>query len=107
MVLDLDETLIYFDLEKESLALRPYVRNFLRNVCRVWEVVIFTAGLKDYADGILTELDPQSKYFTRRFYRDDCVLIDGFYCKDLRKLSAQVDLARVVIVDNVAANFSI
>lgn len=45
LVLDLDETLVHFDLEKESLALRPYVRNFVRNASKSWEVVIFTAGL--------------------------------------------------------------
>jgi len=47
-----------------------------------WEIVVFTAGLKDYADKILNELDT-NHYISRRLYRDSCKLIDGTYVKDL------------------------
>jgi TFIIF-interacting CTD phosphatase-like protein len=53
LVLDLDETLVHNDLETQTLNTRPYLRNFLRNVSLKWEIVVFTAGLRDYADTII------------------------------------------------------
>lgn len=52
---------------------------------KYWEIVIFTAGLKEYADTIINDLDTQ-KVISRRFYRDSCVNIEGIYIKDLTKL---------------------
>lgn len=71
-----------------------------------WEIVVFTAGLKDYADKILNELDT-NHYISRRLYRDSCKLIDGTYVKDLNQLQKGVDLSKVVIVDNIAVNFQL
>lgn len=58
--------------------------------------------MKDYADWILDELDPQ-KFITKRLYRDSCTVRRGAYLKDLRKVGR--DLARTVIVDNLPENF--
>lgn len=58
--------------------------------------------MKDYADWILDELDP-NKYISRRIYRDSCTVRRGTYLKDLRKIGR--DLSRVVIVDNLPENF--
>jgi len=71
-----------------------------------WEIVIFTAGLKEYADPIINDLDTQ-RHISRRFYRDSCVNVEGIYIKDLTKLGTQVDFSKIVIVDNIAANFSL
>ena len=83
MVLDLDETLVHYDMATKSFATRPFARNFLRNMAKHWEIVIFTAGLKDYADNILNDLDPNN-YISRRFYRDSCKVVEGVYIKDLK-----------------------
>lgn len=58
LVLDMDETLIHFDPRRRMFRPRPHVHNFLREMSQYWEIVVFTAGLKDYADWILNELDP-------------------------------------------------
>ncbi len=58
LVLDLDETLISYDLQSKSYECRPYLSRFLKNVSKSWELVVFTASIKDYADKILDEIDP-------------------------------------------------
>jgi TFIIF-interacting CTD phosphatase-like protein len=71
-VLDLDETLIQYDMATKTFATRPFAKNFLRKASKNWEIIVFTAGLKDYADKILDDLDPDG-YISRRLYRDSCM----------------------------------
>jgi TFIIF-interacting CTD phosphatase-like protein len=105
LVLDMDETLVHYDITTKTFATRPFAKNFIRNMSKHWELVVFTAGLKDYADTILNELDPTG-YITRRFYRDSCTYTEGVYIKDLKTVQKNVDLAKIVIVDNIPLNFS-
>jgi len=104
LVLDMDETLIHFDPRRRHFRVRPHVHNFLREMSHQWEIIVFTAGLKDYANWILNELDPQ-KYITRRLYRDSCTFRRGSYMKDLKKVGR--DLSKTVIVDNLPENFQL
>ena len=104
LVLDMDETLIHFDPRRRHFRVRPHVHNFLREMSHQWEIIVFTAGLKDYADWILNELDPQ-KYITRRLYRDSCTFRRGSYMKDLKKVGR--DLSKTVIVHNLPENFQL
>ena len=57
LVLDLDETLVHFDARSRTYKPRPGVMNFLCELYKYYELVVFTAGLKDYADWILNDLD--------------------------------------------------
>lgn len=116
LVLDLDETLIHseaeyipdaddkleFVLGGEKLQVyvrhRPKVREFLRRANQLFEVVIFTASLREYADALLKSLDPGRRLLKHRYYRDSCVEINGVYVKDLSALGR--DLRQVVMVDN-------
>ena len=56
-MLDLDETLIHFDPKVRRYRPRPGVHRFLGELYRYYELVVFTAGLKDYADWILNDFD--------------------------------------------------
>lgn len=64
----------------------------------MFEIVLFTASQRFYAEQLLDRLDPDRKFFSRREYRETCVLSDGIFTKDLTVLG--VDLAKVAIVDN-------
>ena len=59
LVLDLDETLIHFknDNGRAKFLIRPYTYNFLRNLESHFELIIFTAAQKEYADWILDKID--------------------------------------------------
>ena len=103
----MDETLVHYDMNTKQFATRPFARNFLRNASKNWEIVVFTAGLKDYADSILNDLDPTG-FISRRYYRDSCQVVEGVYIKDLNKIiENREQLQRTVIVDNLPLNFSL
>lgn len=115
LVLDLDETLVHsslepvpnFDLKVKVkvdsalldiyVLLRPGVFEFLEKVAEMYEVVIFTASLKNYADPVIDFID-RGKVVSSRLFRSECEFRDGSYVKNLSSLGR--DLKKVVIVDN-------
>ena len=77
---------------------RPHLAEFMERVAAIFEVVIFTASQKIYAERLLNILDPQHRLVKHRVYRDSCVIVDGNYLKDLTILGR--DLSQLAIVDN-------
>ena len=75
---------------------------FLREMCKYFEVVIFTAALQDYADCILNAMDKE-KMITHRLYRGSTKYKNGTYLKDLSRLGR--DLNKTLIIDNMEENF--
>lgn len=104
LVLDLDETLVHFNQRKRTYTARPFCQRFLAEMHKHFEVIVFTAGLKDYADWILNDLDRNS-HIKFRLYRDSCRLRAGAYIKDLTLLGR--DLSKTIIVDNIADNYQL
>ena len=70
---------------------------------KLYEIVIFTAAAKDYADFILNYIDKDRGYIDHRLYRQHCQYDDGVYVKDLTRLGR--DLTKTIIVDNIRHNF--
>ena len=103
LVLDLDETLIHVPKGKkyfysQSLILRPGLIDFLRNLKEFYELIIFTSSLKEYADKIIDFIEKDEKYFSYRLYRDNAVIINNMYYKDLNILGR--DLKKIIIIDD-------
>lgn len=117
LVLDLDETLVHSTLDGStnesdfvfpvdsglmthlvSVRKRPYLHEFLSQVAKLYEVVVFTASQQIYAEQLLDIVDPDSQYIQHRVYRDSCVVWEGNYLKDLTVLGR--DLSQTIIVDN-------
>ena len=115
LVLDLDETLVHssfkptrhydfiINVEIEGrmttvyVLKRPYVDRFLQAVSRKFEVVVFTASLRKYADPLLDILD-QNGFIKHRLYRNSCRPMQGGFVKDLSRLGRS--LGKTIIVDN-------
>jgi CTD small phosphatase-like protein 2 len=115
-VLDLDETLAHCDLlftEKSDVKfnvkykntvfavsgnLRPFCIEFIKRCSELYELVLFTASLKDYADQLASIIDPLHRWFKYRLFRDSCTLVNGTFIKNLENLGR--DLSKTIIVDN-------
>ena len=106
LVLDLDETLISFRIGKNGsgiIKMRPGLFNFLKKVKTKYELVVFTAGTKEYAEPIIDIIEKKEKFFVKRLYRQHTFYKDNIYIKDLIKLGR--DLSKIIIVDNMPQNF--
>lgn len=93
LVLDLDETLVHsafkepeqFDIklpvaieEREFIVyvqIRPGCFQFLQEMSKHYEVIIYTASLSKYADPLMNILDPE-KLCTSRLFREHCTFLD-------------------------------
>ena len=77
---------------------RPYCDEFLRRVCKWFNLVIFTASVQEYADPVIDWLEQERKFFSARYYRQHCTYRQGAYIKDLS--AVEPDLSKVMILDN-------
>jgi CTD small phosphatase-like protein 2 len=91
---------MFYDMKEHVVYVkkRPHVHMFLQRMVEMFEVVIFTASQSVYADQLLDMLDPEKKLFSKRFFRESCLITDSGYRKDLTVVG--VDLAKVAIIDN-------
>ncbi|KAI6248387.1 Nuclear envelope morphology protein 1 [Erysiphe necator] len=77
---------------------RPHCDEFLRLVCKWYNLIIFTASVQEYADPVIDLLEQDRKLFSGRYYRQHCTQRQGAYIKDLS--SIEPDLSKVIILDN-------
>ncbi|OMJ95048.1 hypothetical protein SteCoe_1581 [Stentor coeruleus] len=123
LVFDLDETLVHccsninqadviIDIKmpngefmKCGINIRPYVHECLLAANINYEIIIFTASHRCYADTVLDYLDPTHELIHHRLYRENCIVTDNLYIKDLRILDNR-KIEDIVIVDNAAYSFA-
>ena len=124
LVLDLDETLAHgqnipFSSPKNQLTIecklndinttiyfkiRPGVKEFLRKMSKLYEIVIFTASVEEYAKMLINVIDTKN-ICSHKLYREQCTYENFLYIKDLRKLGR--DLKDIIIIDNSPNAYSL
>jgi RNA polymerase II subunit A small phosphatase-like protein len=115
LVLDLDETLVHSSFKPTQnpdyiipveiegtvhqvyVCKRPGVDEFLRDMSKNYEIVVYTASLSKYADPLLDRLDPD-RVIRYRLFREHCVQYEGNYVKDLSLLDREI--SQTIIIDN-------
>lgn len=115
LVLDLDETLLhssFVPLSESSFTfflnatpapvpvyvlIRPHAEEFIKMLGDKFELIVFTASNKDYADYCIDQIDPHH-LIKHRLYRQSCSDLNGATVKDLALLNR--NLKKVIIIDN-------
>jgi Dullard-like phosphatase family protein len=112
LVLDLDETLIHFKINKNEteegmLRLRPGIFSFLQKVGQYYEIILFTEASEAYAKLILEVFKDKkdNKYFDYVFYRQHTIIIGQDFIKDLTRIGRPLD--KIIIIDNLPQNFKL
>jgi CTD small phosphatase-like protein 2 len=106
-VLDLDETLIHYDIDEEKnqgyYLIRPHAMKFLWDMSKYFEIVIFTAAIPEYANWIIDNMDTE-KYITHRLYRQHTTQCEEYAMKDIAKTGRSLN--KTLIVDNIDDNYN-
>ena len=117
LILDLDETLVHsalkpfintnpnfildipFENQTQSIyvLIRPYVEEFLLRTSSLFELVVFTASIPEYANPLLNRLDPLRR-ISHRLFRQHCIYSNNFFIKDLSKINRPLN--EMIIIDN-------
>ncbi|CAI2382939.1 unnamed protein product [Moneuplotes crassus] len=132
LIFDMDETLIhcipdakhgqkcevkipvkYSDkISYKYINLRPYVRECLKELSLLYQIIVFTASTQDYADPILDyldkdKLDKGQGLIKKRYYRRHCYKTkENCTMKDLRIFEKMgYDMKDVILVDNATHCF--
>ena len=130
LVLDLDETLVFskkltpaqvlslesthpqpsglvsVGTQKFHVQERPFLREFLGDVARHFELVVFTASVPEYATQVCNLIDPDHTLFKAVLHRSHCIELENeLYIKDLR-IFADRSPSDLVIVDNFVPGVS-
>ena len=86
---------------------RPYAKYFLEELNKLdYEIVIFTAGTKEYCDKVLDIIDLNNELIKYRLYRTHMSLRN--INKDVKDLSLLGrDLNKIIIIDNFPDNYKL
>jgi Dullard-like phosphatase family protein len=68
-----------------------------------FELVLYTAASKEYANAVIKVLDPHSTIFRHKLYRDSCLLTSVGFTKPLEPLNR--DMNKIILVDNTPFSF--
>ena len=123
MLLDLDETLIHTDFDYKfkthdvylnmkmddgeevlPINIRPYLSEFLAFSSKFFDVLIFTASQRKYAEVIVNHIDPERAYIKDIIDRESCVIYKNLFLKFPEILD--VPLKDCVIIDNSIFSFA-
>ena len=131
LVLDIDETLVHSELVMEQsvkkveyegkthdryiefpnpngtsdvygVRFRPFMMEFIERMNKIYDLAVYTASARDYADSVIDQLDPLNNIFVARLYRDHCLPVNNMNIKNM----ASFDGNDAYLVDNLIYSFA-
>ena len=130
LVLDIDETLVHSEpimifgkptsnagksydktcrfhnedgtFDEYGIRFRPFLNEFIQRMSKLFDLAVYTASARDYADVIMDVLDPHKEYFCARLYRENCFSIRGMNIKNMFNFPS----TDAFIVDNLIYSFA-
>jgi hypothetical protein len=80
------------------IRLRKGVFEFLVKAKEKFNLVIFTAAHRSYANFVYNLLDPNKDIFDKVYARENCTYQDGFLKKDMTTIDK--DVTKIILIDN-------
>jgi len=116
LFIDLDHTLVYTELIRASseknddilfnVKFRPFANELIKEMADIYEICIFTAAGEEYANEVVSLLDPERKYIRKVISRKHCIELNANYVvKDLRIIEDR-ELKNILIVDDSIYSYS-
>lgn len=75
-------------------------------MAQLFELMVFTASHKDYADEVVKHLDPKKQLFSHCFYRRHCSVVANTYVKSLKRIGNR-SAQDILILDNFIQSFAL
>ena len=100
LVLDMEDTLICSTWDRRygwRHAKRPGADEFLKELSKYYEIVLFTSNIAGIGDPIMTLLDPQCQAM-HRLHRDATRFMNGHHVKDLSRLNR--NMSKIILIDD-------
>ena len=79
------------------MQVRPGCVEFIKEVSKYFEVVIFTASLSKYAIPLMNILD-ENKVAPQRLFREHCTFFNNAFIKDMSRVGRRME--DIIIIDN-------
>lgn len=101
----------YKDHVKVKVNLRPFLQEFLNDIKEKFNICLYTASVKEYAECVISTIDPDNSIFKLKLYRDNCIKIGRAYIKDLSIFTnisntLNFELKDIAIIDNSIFSFA-
>lgn len=81
---------------------RPFLKDFVKRMGKLFDLAVYTASARDYADAVMDTIDPKRTAFCARLYRENCLPVSGMNIKNL----AIFEGPDVFIVDNLIYSYA-
>ena len=86
---------------------RPYLDYFLKEVSKFYNLVLYTASYREYAEKILNKIDSKSEYIQNVLARENCTKYNNNFIKDFRLIANQTFAKEdMILLDNKMISFA-
>ena len=94
------------EYHKIGIFVRKGVQKFLTILNNYYNIGIFTASEKEYADAIIRYLDPNKNIIKFCLYRNNCINVNDLINIKYLRIIKDIDLKKIVLIDNNMYSFS-
>lgn len=85
-----------------GVTFRPFLKEFIERMSKLYDLAVYTASAKDYADAVMDTIDPNRSIFCAILSREHCIPVAGMNIKNM----ANFDGHEAFIVDNLIYSYA-
>ena len=90
---------------EEIIIARPLLDAFLDDMSKLFEIWVWTASDRAYAEYALDIIVPGCKHIKKVLTSEYCIVNNGCYIKDIRIFEG-MNMNKIIIVDNLLVSFA-